>query len=47
LQELFYKYLEERGVDTSMACFVADFVEFKEANEYMQWLKDTQRFISA
>lgn len=39
------KYLEERGVNTSMALFVPDYIDFKEQKEYIRWLesKFTQR----
>ena len=33
------KYLEERGVNTSMALFIPDYIDFKEQKEYIRWLE--------
>jgi hypothetical protein len=38
LQVLFERYLDERGVNTALALFVPDYVEYKEQREYMKWL---------
>ncbi len=38
LQVLFERYLDERGVNTALALFVPDYVDFKEQREYLRWL---------
>lgn len=38
LQVLLERYLEERGIDTALALFVPDYVDFKEQREYLSWL---------
>ena len=38
LQVLFEKYLDERGVNTTMALFVPEYIDFKEQREYLGWL---------
>ena len=38
LQVLLERYLSERGIDTSLALFVPDYVDFKEQKEYLSWL---------
>lgn len=47
LQTTFTKYLEERGIDTALANFLPDYVDYKEQKEYVNWLKDVNEFISA
>ncbi|MCJ1446324.1 MAG: hypothetical protein MMC23_006829 [Stictis urceolatum] len=47
LQVLLEKYLEERGVNTALAVWVPEYVDFKEQREYMKWLNDTKSFIDA
>ncbi|CAO3646833.1 unnamed protein product [Cunninghamella blakesleeana] len=47
LQSLFEKYLEERGVDSGLAAFLPDYVEFKEQKEYTQWLSSVKDFVAA
>lgn len=38
LQVLLERYLEERGINTELAAFLPDYVEFKEQKEYVSWL---------
>ena len=38
LQVLLERYLDERGIDTSLAAFVPDYIDFKEQREYVGWL---------
>lgn len=33
------RYLEERGVNTYMAVFIPDYIDFKEQREYVRWLE--------
>lgn len=47
LQATFSKYLEERGIDTALATFLPDYVDYKEQKEYVNWLKDVNEFVSA
>ena len=39
LQVLFEKYLDERGVNTTMALFVPEYIDYKELREYLGWMK--------
>jgi len=47
LQDLFAKYLEERGFDESLADFIPRYVELKEQKEYEGWLKGVRDFVAA
>ncbi|OJD10418.1 hypothetical protein ACJ73_09799 [Blastomyces percursus] len=47
LQTLMEQYLEERGIDNALAVFVPEFIEFKEQQEYIRWLKNLKTFIEA
>ncbi|KAK2802526.1 hypothetical protein FQN50_007332 [Emmonsiellopsis sp. PD_5] len=47
LQTLMERYLEERGVDAALANFVPDYIEFKEQNEYVNWLGNVKKFVEA
>ncbi len=38
LQVLLERYLDERGVNTSMALFIPNYIDFKEQREYLRWL---------
>ena len=38
LQVLLERYLDERGINTSLALFAPDYVDFKEQREYLRWL---------
>jgi complement component 1 Q subcomponent-binding protein, mitochondrial len=46
LQEVFFEYLEARGIDENLATFINDYTLFKEQKEYIQWLKDVQNFVA-
>jgi complement component 1 Q subcomponent-binding protein len=41
LQLLLEKYLDERGINTELALFVPDYIDWKEQREYVTWLKST------
>lgn len=45
LQILMERFLEERGINTSLALFVPDYVDYKEAREYAGWLKQVATWI--
>ena len=39
LQELLESYLEDRGINTAMALFIPGYIDMKEQQEYVRWLK--------
>lgn len=45
LQTLMERYLEERGIDSALALFVPDYIEFKEQQEYIRWLRSKSLFV--
>ncbi|KAG1455110.1 hypothetical protein G6F56_007147 [Rhizopus delemar] len=47
LQKTFTDLLEERSIDTALATFLPDYVDYKEQKEYVRWLKDVNEFISS
>ncbi|KAG0744631.1 hypothetical protein G6F57_008697 [Rhizopus arrhizus] len=47
LQQLYERFLEERGINSALANFLPDYVEYKEQKEYVQWLENMKKFISA
>ena len=38
LQVLLERYLDERGINTALALWVPDYIDFKEQREYLGWL---------
>ncbi|CEP07719.1 hypothetical protein [Parasitella parasitica] len=46
LQNLFERYLEERGINAALANFLPEYIEFKEQKEYTQWLQNMKNFVS-
>jgi len=46
LQEGFFEYLHERGVDYDFARFLFTVAIDKEQREYMNWLKDIKKFVA-
>ena len=38
LQVLLERYLDERGVNTALAMWVPEYIDFKEQREYLDWL---------
>lgn len=38
LQVLLERYLEERGVNTALALWIPEYIDFKEQKEYLNWL---------
>lgn len=38
LQALLERYLDDRGINTSMALFIPDYIDMKEQKEYIRWL---------
>ncbi|CAG8510064.1 7197_t:CDS:2 [Ambispora gerdemannii] len=47
VQILFERYLEERGIDTSLALFIPNYVDYKEQKEYLGWLHNVKKFVEA
>ncbi|KAL0259850.1 Mitochondrial acidic protein mam33 [Diplodia seriata] len=47
LQLLLEEFLEERGIDTRMALFIPDYIDYKEQREYLKWLENLKGFVSA
>ncbi|KAI5819504.1 mitochondrial glycoprotein [Pyronema omphalodes] len=47
LQVLFERYLDERGINTSLALVIPDYIDFKEQKEYLSWLQNVKGFVSA
>ncbi|KAF8461138.1 glycoprotein suaprga1 [Kalaharituber pfeilii] len=47
LQVLFERYLDERGINTALALFVPDYIEYKEQKEYLRWLEKVRGFVKA
>ncbi|KAL9052326.1 MAG: hypothetical protein Q9162_005470 [Coniocarpon cinnabarinum] len=45
LQVLFEKYLDERGINTTMALFVPEYIDYKEQKEYLNWLQNVKKFV--
>lgn len=38
LQLLMERYLEERGINTALALWIPEYIDFKEQREYLTWL---------
>ncbi|KAJ3813252.1 mitochondrial glycoprotein [Lentinula aff. lateritia] len=47
LQEEFDKFLQERGVDQTLALFIPEYAEHKEQREYVSWLEGVKGFVDA
>ncbi|KAH9018720.1 regulatory protein suaprga1 [Lactarius pseudohatsudake] len=47
LQEEFEKFLQERGINESLAFFVPEYAQHKEQKEYVDWLGKVKNFIDA
>ncbi|OTA01542.1 hypothetical protein A9Z42_0018600 [Trichoderma parareesei] len=47
LQVLMERFLEERGINETLAAFVPDYVDIKEQQEYLRWLKNVRTFVDA
>ncbi|KAJ3125117.1 Mitochondrial acidic protein mam33 [Physocladia obscura] len=46
LQDHFHEFLKERGFDEALAEFIPQYIDFKEQNEYVEWLKRVSAWIS-
>ncbi|CAL1699055.1 unnamed protein product [Somion occarium] len=47
VQEEFEKFIQERGINESLALFVPEYAEHKEQKEYIEWLANVKKFIEA
>ncbi|MCJ1471667.1 hypothetical protein MMC13_000307 [Lambiella insularis] len=47
LQVLIERYLDERGINTALALWVPEYIDFKEQREYINWLANLKSFIDA
>ncbi|MCJ1312169.1 hypothetical protein MMC25_005843 [Agyrium rufum] len=47
LQVLLERYLDERGINTALALWVPEYIDFKEQREYIEWLSKVKSFIDA
>jgi complement component 1 Q subcomponent-binding protein len=47
LQVLLEQYLDERGINTTLAIFVPDYIDMKEQKEYLRWLSNVKDFVEA
>ncbi|KAL6721226.1 Mitochondrial acidic protein mam33 [Lecanora helva] len=47
LQVLLERYLDERGVNTALALWVPEYIDFKEQREYLNWLSNVKAFVDA
>ncbi|KAJ3309184.1 Mitochondrial acidic protein mam33 [Blyttiomyces sp. JEL0837] len=46
LQDQFHSFLTERGFDAALAEFIPAYVEYKEQNEYAEWLKRVAQWVA-
>ncbi|ORY41055.1 mitochondrial glyco protein [Rhizoclosmatium globosum] len=46
LQDQFHDFLRERGFDEALAEFVPQYIDFKEQNEYTEWLKRVGEWVA-
>ncbi|KAH9962824.1 mitochondrial glycoprotein [Russula dissimulans] len=47
LQEELEKFLQERGINESLALFIPEYAQFKEQKEYVDWLGKVKNFVDA
>jgi len=45
VQEIFYEYLEERGINSDLAEFLPEYVNMKENKSYLRWLEQISKFL--
>jgi len=46
-QEEFEKFLQERGINESLAFFIPEYAQHKEQKEYVDWLGKVKNFVDA
>ncbi|KAL8862439.1 MAG: hypothetical protein Q9178_000936 [Gyalolechia marmorata] len=47
LQILLERYLNERGVNTALALWLPEYIDWKEQREYLTWLSNVKAFVDA
>ncbi|KAI7777561.1 hypothetical protein LA080_003396 [Diaporthe eres] len=47
LQLMMESYLDERGINSTLAVFVPDYMDVKEQREYLAWLNNVKGFVDA
>ncbi|KIM70795.1 hypothetical protein SCLCIDRAFT_101234 [Scleroderma citrinum Foug A] len=47
VQEEFEKFMQERGINESLATFIPEYSELKEQKEYVRWLDNVKKFVDA
>ncbi|KAF8312107.1 mitochondrial glycoprotein [Clavulina sp. PMI_390] len=47
VQEQFEAFLQERGINSSLALFIPAYAEYKEQKEYTKWLGKVKAFVDA
>lgn len=47
LQILLDRYIEERGIDTALALWIPEYIDWKEQKEYLNWLSNVRSFVDA
>lgn len=47
VQEEIEKWVQERGINDSLAMFIPEYSEFKEQKEYVRWLVNVKNFVEA
>lgn len=47
LQLLMEGFLDERGINSTLAVFVPDYMDMKEQREYLAWLNNVKGFVDA
>ncbi|KAK2461143.1 hypothetical protein APHAL10511_006670 [Amanita phalloides] len=45
VQEEFEKFLQERGINESLALFIPEYSSYKEQQEYVRWLNNLKGFV--
>ncbi|KAI9348150.1 mitochondrial glycoprotein [Obelidium mucronatum] len=46
LQDQFHQFLAERGFDEALAEFIPQYIDFKEQNEYVEWLAKVGQWVA-
>ncbi|KAL8950032.1 MAG: hypothetical protein Q9222_003911 [Ikaeria aurantiellina] len=47
LQVVLDRYLDERGINTALALWVPEYIDWKEQREYLTWLSNVKAFVDA
>ncbi|KAI4124330.1 MAG: hypothetical protein LQ338_004843 [Usnochroma carphineum] len=47
LQVLLERYVDERGINTALALWIPEYIDWKEQKEYLNWLSNVKSFVDA